>query len=143
MTLQVGVKALLRNPEGKVLLLLRSAKYETAEGTWDIPGGRIDADAPLRESLDREIREETKLALSGEPVLVGAQDIFFTNSKGEEMHIVRLTYVGTASGEPVLDGEEHTEYKWVAFSELSGIANLDPYFKKLVSDQVIREDSWN
>jgi ADP-ribose pyrophosphatase YjhB (NUDIX family) len=142
MTLQVGVKALLCNPEGKVLLLLRSAKYETAEGTWDIPGGRIDADAPLRESLDREIREETKLALSGEPMLAAAQDIFFSKSDGEKMHIVRLTYVGTASGEPVLDGEEHTEYKWVAFSELSGISNLDPYLKELVLKEEITEDSW-
>lgn len=141
--LQVGVKAVLRNAEGNILLLKRSAKYEDAEGSWDIPGGRTDADSSLMENLAREVKEETGLALSGEPVLVAAQDIFFKNATREDNHIVRLTYIANAEGTPVLDGVEHTEYRWVPFNELKTLPNLDSYVGELVSNEMITAASWD
>lgn len=74
--LQVGVKILLKNKEGRYLLLRRSLeKYPTATGRWDIVGGRIEAGKNLTENLKREIKEETGLELIGEPKLIAAQDI--------------------------------------------------------------------
>lgn len=143
MTLQVGVKAVLKNSEGNILLLKRSAKYEEAEGSWDIPGGRIDPEDGLMESLSREIQEETGLTLTSEPRLIAAQDIFFQNPTREDNHIVRLTYLARADGEPVLDGVEHTEYRWVPFGELATLPQLDEYLAQLVSNGVITADSWN
>ncbi len=140
MTLQVGVKAVLRNPEGKILLLKRSARYGVVEGSWDIPGGRIDPGTSLMENLAREVQEETGLTLVSVPNLVAAQDLM---PNGEApRHIVRLTYIGTVEGEPVLDGTEHTAYRWADFSELSTLANLDSFFAELVSKGVITADSW-
>jgi len=49
--LQVGVKALLQNSEGKYLLLRRSLeKYPEIKGRWDIVGGRIDPGSILIEN---------------------------------------------------------------------------------------------
>lgn len=143
MILQVGVKAVLRNGEGRILLLKRSAKYESAEGSWDIPGGRIDPGSALADNLAREVKEETRLDLSGEPMLIVAQDIFFRKEDASDFHIVRLTYVGTVEGEPTLDGTEHTEHRWVSLDELAGFENLDRYLAELVSKKVITADSWN
>ncbi|HVM73478.1 MAG TPA: NUDIX domain-containing protein [Candidatus Paceibacterota bacterium] len=43
--LQVGVKVLLNNPEGKYLLLRRAvdptATQKTFQGRWDMPGGLV------------------------------------------------------------------------------------------------------
>src|SRR3990167_1376930 len=91
MQLQVGVKAILRNEEGKILLLRRSqAKYPDVKGdVWDIVGGRIEPGTPLLDNLRREIREETGLQLQGVPKLIAAQDIL----KNPEKHVVRLTYI--------------------------------------------------
>ena len=51
--LQVGVKALLQNKEGKYLLLRRSKeKYKEVEGEWDIVGGRINPGSDLLENLN-------------------------------------------------------------------------------------------
>lgn len=60
MELQVGVKILLRNNEGKYLLVRRSSeKYpEVGHYQWDIVGGRIDPGFPLLDNLNREIKEE-------------------------------------------------------------------------------------
>jgi len=130
MQLQVGVKILLQNKEGKFLLLKRSAKkYPEVGEKWDIVGGRIDPGTPLLENLKREIKEETGLEFTGEPKLVAAQDIL----KVAGRHVVRLTYTGKIEGTPVLD-EDHDEYKWFSFQELKALSKnqLDSYFRELL-----------
>ena len=59
----LGVKALIHNHNGKLLLLQKNAKNsQTLKGTlWDLPGGRIQKNESLEEALKREIYEETGL----------------------------------------------------------------------------------
>lgn len=52
---QVGVKALIRDSEGRVLLL-RDVHH--ADGYWDLPGGRMGRDETFGETLKRELKEE-------------------------------------------------------------------------------------
>jgi len=51
-----GVAAIIRDPEGRVLLQQRSD-----DGKWDLPGGAIDPGEPPALTLVREVREETGL----------------------------------------------------------------------------------
>lgn len=128
--LQVGVKILLRNSEGKYLLLRRNPeKYPEVGAKWDIVGGRIDPGGTLLDNLKREIKEETRLDYTGEPQLVGAQDILRVEGK----HIVRLTYVGEIEGEPQID-EESMEYKWFTAQEVKDMERdiLDEYLDELI-----------
>lgn len=128
MELQVGVKVLLKNPEGKYLLMRRSAaKYPEMPMRWDIPGGRINPGTALLDNLARELMEETGLSLVGEPKLLGAQDILCVEGR----HVVRLTYIGATKGEPVLS-DEHDEYKWATLSEVNSEENLDSYLQSLL-----------
>ncbi len=140
MNLQVGVKVLLKNKEGKILILKRSEeKYGKTNGSWDIIGGRIDPGMPLLENLQREVLEETHLPITSSPRLVAAQDII----PNDERHIVRLTYVAHTEGEPQLDLVEHSEYKWVSFDELLTESDLDIYVMTLLKDEIVHKDSWN
>jgi ADP-ribose pyrophosphatase YjhB (NUDIX family) len=126
--LQVGVKVILQNKEGKFLLLHRNwDKYPEVkkDNSWDIVGGRINTGTLLMDNLKREIFEETKLTLVEEPKLLAAQDILRSDK-----HVVRLTYVGQIEGEPVLD-EYHDAYKWVTKDEIRNEPNLDQYFKEV------------
>ena len=127
--LQVGVKAFLKNKDGKYLLLKRSAdKYKNTKGVWDIVGGRIDPGIKLIENLKREIFEETKLELTSGPELIAAQDII----PNSEKHVVRLTYVADISGEPVLDTSENVEFKWLTMDEMKKQEDLDIYVKEIL-----------
>ena len=134
MELQVGVKVLLKNTEGKYLLMRRaidpSAIQKTFQGKWDIPGGRINPGTTLMENLAREVKEETGLVMTTEPVLVAAQDIM----KWTDRQVVRLTYTGEADGKAHLS-EEHTEYAWYSLEEIKRLDNLDSYFKELLENQ--------
>lgn len=131
MILQVGVKALLKNSEGKYLILHRSAeKYPEVKNPWDIPGGRIDAGSPLFENLKREIKEETGLELDSEPKLIAAQDILRADK-----HVVRLTYIGEIQGEPKIESE-HDDYKWLTIGELKELSGLDSFVSEVINKLV-------
>ncbi len=133
MELQVGVKILLKNREGKFLLLKRSpGVYPEAANQWDIPGGRINPGTPLLDNLKREILEETQLTFTGEVQLLAAQDIL----RNPEKHVVRLTYLGEMEGEPVLD-KDHSDFQWFALEELRKLENLDPYIREIISTHFI------
>lgn len=133
MILQVGVKIFLKNPDGKFLFLKRSgAKYGKVNGEWDIAGGRIDPGTSLLENLRREVLEETRLKIIGEPRLLAAQDII----PNSEKHVVRLSYLGTTEGEPFLDLEEHTEYRWMTLDEIISSSDIDAYVRELVEMKI-------
>lgn len=136
MELQVGVKVLLKNREGKYLLLKRNrVKYPEMPtlDLWDIVGGRIEIGTPLIDNLKREVMEETGLLLTNTPKLIAAQDILRLSSK----HVVRLTYTASIEGVPQLD-DDHVEYRWVTREEMQKLGDeLDIYFRELLAKGII------
>jgi ADP-ribose pyrophosphatase YjhB (NUDIX family) len=136
-TLQVGVKAFLKNKDGKYLLLNRSRKkYPNIKGHWDIVGGRINPGTPLLENLKREVKEESGLELKKDPVLIAAADIL----RVQGLHVVRLTYLGEIEGEVVMvDPEEIVEFKWLTIDEIAQIDDLDMYTKELLDSGVLKK----
>jgi ADP-ribose pyrophosphatase YjhB (NUDIX family) len=129
-TLEVGTKALLQNQEGKFLFVQRAKPYYgEKKKSWDIPGGRINHGETQVEALQREIREETGLELSGLVGVLGVQDILKVPGK----HIVRVTYLAICSDakEVVLNKKEHSAYKWLSLDEVDAL-NLDSYLKPIV-----------
>lgn len=132
MELQVGVKILLKNKEGKFLLLQRNpVKYPEVGAKWDIVGGRINPGLPLLENLKREVMEEAGLEIIGDPKLIIAQDILKTDK-----HVVRLTYIGEAVGEVKLS-EEHSEFLWLSLEEFSKLEPMDKYIKEILDKKLI------
>ena len=58
----LGIKGLIRNKKGEILLLKKAADRSLKYGreiAWDIPGGRIEEGLTVEETLQREIQEET------------------------------------------------------------------------------------
>ena len=137
MILQVGVKVLLKNKQGKYLLARRNPeKYPEAGGArWDIVGGRIEPGTSLLENLKREVKEETGLNLINKPKLIGAQDILRVPGR----HIVRLSYIGNIKGEPSIS-EEHTESNWFSLDEVKSLPKdkIDIYLKELIDKELIK-----
>lgn len=131
--LQVGVKALLRNRQGKYLLLKRNLeKYKDIKGSWDMPGGRIDPGHSLLDNLKREISEEVGLDLVKEPKLVAAQDILRIAGR----HVVRLTFMGEIDGTPRID-DESVKFGWFTPTEIREMDDLDIYVKELIDKGTI------
>ena len=130
MELQVGVKILLKNKDGKYLVVCRSSKkYPEVGARWDIVGGRINIGEKLIQNLEREVMEETGLEIEGKPKLIEAQDILRIQGK----HVVRLTYLGNADGKVILS-DEHSDYKWLSLEEILKLEPMDIYFKEVLAN---------
>ncbi|MDP3964505.1 MAG: NUDIX hydrolase [bacterium] len=132
--LQVGVKAFIRRADGKFLLLKRAEAFEgETEPRWDIPGGRIEPGEPIRQALEREIKEETGLTLDSVQAVLEAQDILRVSGR----HVVRITFLATIKdGEMKLDPVEHSDARWVTLAELNQLHH-DMYLDPVISHPLL------
>lgn len=124
MKLQVGVKLLVKK-DNTYLFIRRSSSFKPGPQKWDIPGGRIEADERLHEALAREVEEEVALTVRGDETLLVAQDIFVAE---KDIHVVRLTYVGSAEGEVKLS-DEHDAFQWMTLDEILREEYVDTYLR--------------
>ena len=61
------VGAIVHDPAGRLLLIRRG--HAPGRGLWSVPGGRVEPGETLAEAVEREVREETGLAVrAGAPV---------------------------------------------------------------------------
>jgi 8-oxo-dGTP diphosphatase len=105
-----GVEAVIER-DGRVLLARRA--NEPGKGLWDLPGGFPDEQEGPLEALEREVREETGLALE-EVALLG----IWLEPDYEGRSVFSVTYRATAApGEPVA-ADDVAELQWVAADEL-------------------------
>jgi len=101
----VGVKGLVCVRDA--CLLLKSTK-----GYWDIPGGRIDENETLDDTLRRELREElpqiTNFSIGD---IVHAYRL--SKNIDDEKGLVLLFYKVDAESFDVVLSDEHQEYRWI------------------------------
>jgi len=133
----LGIKALVRNEKGQVLLLkVRKEEVPDHPGPayWDIPGGRIQWgsvvrdkgtnqiqwDQTVRGTLEREVQEETGLTgiESIEPFSFVISNISYPVDTGETVALLLRSYICVIPriGDITLS-PEHTEYGWFSPAE--------------------------
>ena len=105
---------------GKVLLGKRHSDPEKAdselhgEGTWTMPGGKLEYDESFEDGARREAYEETGIVLNG------AEVICVNNDKNEHAHFVTVgLWSDDFSGEPkVMEPDEIVEWRWFPLESL-------------------------
>jgi len=100
----VTQKAVTVGPEGDVLLV------QHPEGTWVVPGGRINDGEAAEVALRREMREETGLDVRVERPVMTATDLW-RNDDGDPMFTV--VYRCRADERAVTLNDEHEDYVWL------------------------------
>jgi 8-oxo-dGTP pyrophosphatase MutT (NUDIX family) len=75
----LGVRAVVLDPEGRVFLI-----HHTYVSGWQLPGGGVEVGETLMDALKRELMEEGRIELTGEPVLHG---VFFNNHVSRRDHV--------------------------------------------------------
>jgi 8-oxo-dGTP diphosphatase len=111
----LAVSAIIRNREGKVLLLKRSPDDEINPGKWDLPGGKPDPGETFDRALRREVSEETGMHVALTHV-AGAGELELPDRR-----IAYLILACDADSEDVGLSSEHDEYGWFAPGEIQGL----------------------
>ena len=118
----VTVVAVIRNAEGKYLLLKRSEREIAYPGVFTFPGGKMEDNRTVDETLRQEVKEECGLTLSEGKILL--KDKSFTRPDGQTVKVFSyLCFVETS--EPVVFGtHDFTEYKWVTLDEVDSLQHV-------------------
>lgn len=109
----LGIKAIIQNSEGQILLLKHSSGY------WDFPGGRVNHGESIEDTLMREVEEETGITkleeIKPDKMVLTKYQIPFQDVKAG---LVLWYHTCTLPGEVEITlSNEHTEYRWVELSE--------------------------
>ena len=101
------------------ILLVRRGRGP-AQGTWSVPGGRVEAGESLAEAVVRELVEETGLSGVCEGLVGWAERI------GPDHHYVILDFSVTllSDADPVA-GDDAAEARWVPLSEVADLVLAD------------------
>lgn len=108
---QIGIKALVRDGDGKILLL-REAHHP--DSYWDIPGGRMDPGENFMQTLSRELAEEIGVQFSGaaEHVATVMSNKTITDERGTFGLVLVIYSVQLASHEAITSVEEGVLLDW-------------------------------
>lgn len=116
--------------DGKVLIAHRLPIGQMGN-RWEFPGGKVENSEDFSETLRREFLEEF-----GAEIIVGkliAENTFFHNDKEVDLHAFEI-FLKNPDASFIFT--EHSEAKWVPFSEILNLNFVD-------SDMKIYEDVKN
>ena len=140
----LGIKALIRNKKGEILLLKVSPRKLVADKKrnliaiqyWDIPGGRIKKDGKVIDTLKREVEEET-----GVKKIENIKEFTMVLSNirvpYEKISAGLILYVFTCTVDniqKIILSDEHTEAKW--FSPKKAAKLLEFKYPKQFTEKI-------
>ncbi|MFC1686683.1 NUDIX hydrolase [Patescibacteria group bacterium] len=129
---QLGVKALIKNDDNKVLLLFHSPKNIGIKPYWDLPGGRIEKNETVENTLKKELREEIGIEKFNNHGLVSAS---IANFKVQGSELILFIYDCSLPGDSEIKlGNEHIKFDWVDKKkalELLGIKYNKKFLEKI------------
>lgn len=134
---------------GDILLIQRSEDSEYHPGAWECPGGKVDSYEDLTSALEREVLEETGLAVEVvvHPVLI-ANRMFDSGPFANVLYVMFFGIGMTHTEKPV--AEDGEAYQWVPYYKATlesltpetfmALLYLRKRYEQLVSGRPTKED---
>ena len=109
---RLAVRAVIRDEQGRCLLLRRSNACKAFVGTWEWPGGKADPGETFDVAVRREVREETGLEIE----LTGVAGAFHIEMA--QQHLAVLCLEAKPAGGALALSEEHDQSAWAPLPDL-------------------------
>lgn len=110
----VGALVLQRN---RILLVKRGKA--PLKGWWSLPGGAVELGETLEGAIQREVKEETGLAVKPLAVVEVFERILSDGKGRTEYHYVLIDYLCRVTGGEVEPADDASRAEWVARKDLA------------------------
>ena len=120
-----AAKALIRNDQGKILVLYRSETHPHLAHDIDLPGGEIELDETSEQGLIREIFEETGLNIK---IVPGDKVYSWKSFSGSENYLYEVTIPADFN---IKISWEHESYEWISDDELINKSAEDEFMYRV------------
>lgn len=125
---EIHVTAAVIIQDNKILCVQRNEnKYDYISKKWEFPGGKVEENEQLEDTIKREIQEELNLIINVKSFLIQV------NHQYPDFKLKMDTFICEII-DGILNLNEHIDYKWLTVIELSYLdwaaADL-PIVKKL------------
>jgi 8-oxo-dGTP diphosphatase len=106
--------------QGKKFLLVKRAAHETYQpGIWEFPGGKLDDGQDISTALEREVLEETDLAITPiDKLAFFRSGIVTNNEKYNGITFIEIFGLAKALGGKAKLSEEHSDFRWISLSDI-------------------------
>lgn len=130
-----AAKALVRDEQGRILVLYRSETHPHLAHDIDLPGGEIEHGELAEVGLSREIIEETGLNIvaTSEDLVHSWRSVFGST------HM--LYEVALSDNSPVQISWEHESYTWMSTEEFTNHAAVDEFMHRVQEWLGLQESS--
>ncbi len=109
------MRSIVKNNEGKILVLRRHPKSKTNPHKWELPGGKIEKGEFFDEALIREVKEETDLDVKVGDFCEAVQDDY-----PHKRTVQLIMYSKDITGE-VKISDEHDDWMWASADEIKSL----------------------
>lgn len=131
----IAVKGIIQRSDGKILVLKRSDNDDHKPNVWETVGGGMDREETPQEALQREILEETGLAVN-----VGVPFNVFTFKKDTGEFKVGITFLCECVGGEVTLSHEHSDFRWIdpeEFAQMESVSSLHAEIARYTGREVV------
>ena len=121
------MRSVIKNEEGKILVLRRHPKSKTQPHKWELPGGKIEKGEFFDEALIREVKEETNLNVKVGDFCEAVQDDY-----PHKRTVQLIMYSKDITGDVEIS-DEHDDWKWASVDEIKSLditSSLEKIIKK-------------
>jgi 8-oxo-dGTP diphosphatase len=126
---KLAVRAVIKDEQGRCLLIRRSNVCKHFVGQWEWPGGKVDEGETFDLAILREVREETGLEIT----LTGVVGV--TEMEVEKVRVAVLCMEAKLTGGTFTLSEEHDMFKWVPIEEMLRL-DLTEVLKELAESYI-------
>lgn len=118
----VAVTAAIRNEQGKYLVLKRSEREIAYPGMFTFPGGKVEDNDTVEQTLNSEALEEANLKLK--PGKIFLYDKVFTRPDNQTVKVFSYLCEAENPEDVRIHPDDFTEYQWVTLEELRSLPHV-------------------
>ena len=111
---QVSIKGFLCRD--KKVLLLKTPENDKNDGTWELPGGRMDFGESVEQAFSREMKEELGFEKAVMGKLLNSWS-FMSVREGIDYHFIIFDFEIYSDESKIKLSDEHDEYRWIGEGE--------------------------